>query len=139
TLTGIPRADQARFIAWIDLLEAQASPEALLRLTRAESEQLLAAQLEFDAYCLALIDERRTKPQDDLVSRLVHEAAGEFEDAVLAGLIGDLIFAGNNPMRNGLGMLVLTLARLPEVWERAAAEPAYAAAVVEEVLRLQSP
>ena len=138
-LTGIPDADRQRFIAWIDLLEAQASPEALLRMSRSESEQLLAAQLEFDAYCLGLIRGRRSHPQDDLVSRLVREAEGEFDDGILAGVIGDLIFAGNNPMRNGLGLMVMTLADLPEVWERTASEPEFAGRVVEELLRLESP
>jgi cytochrome P450 len=137
-LTGIPVEDRDRFVAWIDVLEVQLKPQALLGLDRAGSERVVRAYKELTAYTVALVAERRERPRDDLLSRLVPEAEGEFDDAIIAGLVADLIFAGNDTTRNELGLMVLRLADHPDAWERVYAEPEYAASVIEEVLRLDS-
>jgi cytochrome P450 len=137
-LTGIPAEDRDRFVAWIDVLEVQLKPQALLALDRAGSERVVRAYRELTAYTVALVAARRQHPREDLLSRLVREAEGEFDDATIAGLVADLIFAGNDTTRNELGLMVLRLAEHPDAWERVYAEPQYASAVIEEVLRLDS-
>jgi hypothetical protein len=137
-LTGIPASDRDPFVAWIDVLEVQLKLQALMALDRAGSERVVQAYIELSAYTAALVAERRANPRDDLLSRLVEEAAGEFDDAIVAGLVADLIFAGNDTTRNELGLMVLRLSEHPQTWERVYAEPDYASAVIEEVLRLDS-
>ena len=137
-LTGIPANDRDRFVAWIDVLEVQLKPQALAALDRAGSEGVVRAHHELTAYTAALVAERREHPRDDLLSRFVQEADGEFDDAVIAGLVADLIFAGNDTTRNELGLMVMRLAEHPAAWERVYADAEYAPAVIEEVLRLDS-
>ncbi len=138
-LTGIPEDDYERFIAWIDVLEVQLSGPNLTALDQAAADRVLAASRGLRGYCRDLIAERRARPQDDLISRFVHDAEGEVEDAVIVQLIGDLIFAGNDTTRNALGLMVFGLSHHPEIWDSVAADPSLAPAVVEECLRLHSP
>jgi cytochrome P450 len=138
-LTGIPEQDHGRFIGWIDELEVQGSPEELAHIDRARSERVLAADRSLRAYCRELIHARRADPQDDLVSRLANDPESHADDATIEQLLVDLIFAGNDTTRHGLGAMVLMLADCPHAWEAVAADPERAPAVVEEVLRLESP
>lgn len=138
-LTGIPDEDHERFIGWIDELEVQASPEELAHIDRARSERVLAADRSLRAYCRDLVVARRARPQDDLVSRLANDPETHADDATIEQLLVDLIFAGNDTTRNGLGSMVLLLSQHPHAWEAVAADPSRASAVVEEVLRLESP
>ncbi len=138
-LTGIPGEDHQRFIAWIDTLEVQASPEDLRRMSGADSERVLSADRALRAYCRELVLRRRAEPADDLVSRIANDPEERADSATIEQLLVDLIFAGNDTTRNGLGSMVLLLADHPNAWEAVAADPGLAAAVVEEVLRLESP
>lgn len=137
-LTGIPGEDHERFAAWIDVLHSLLSTDDLKRMTREESEALLAAHREMNAYTLALVEARREKPQDDLVSRLTADDAG-LDDATVARLVSDLIFAGNDTTRKALASMVLALSEMPVVWEGVAREPGRGPAVVDETLRLYGP
>lgn len=138
-LTGIPGEDHDMFARWIDVLQVQLSPTGLLTLSGEESERVLETHVALHDYCRALVRERREHPHDDLVSRMAQDGEAEFGDEVIAELVSDLIFAGNDTTRKALGSMVMLLAEEPEVWERVASEPEHATPVVEEVLRLRGP
>lgn len=134
-LTGIPGEDHERFARWMDVLQTQLSPGDLLRMSREESESVLAANRALNAYTKNLVQARREDPKDDLISRLAADEE-RLDDATVARLVGDLIFAGNDTTRKAIAAMVLALTDHPDVWERVAQAPQQAPHVVEEVLRL---
>jgi cytochrome P450 len=138
-LTGIPAEDHETFAGWIEVLQVQLSPADLLKLSREDSERVFETHVSLRDYCRGLVRERRANPRDDLVSRVAHDGDADFGDEVIAALVSDLIFAGNDTTKKALGSMVMLLAEQQETWERVAVEPSYAAPAVEEVLRLQGP
>lgn len=134
-LTGISGEDHERFARWMDVLQAQLSPADLLRMTREESEDVLTANRALNAYTKDLVQSRRADPKDDLISRLAADEE-RLDDATVARLVSDLIFAGNDTTRKAIAAMVLALVEQPGAWERVAEQPGYAPHVVEEVLRL---
>lgn len=101
-LMGIPRADIDRFKQWtveiFTLIGAGvASEEAVLTGHRG----ILAMR----EYCLALIDERRARPRDDVVSALI--ATGTPDDQVtdedVAGMVMTMIAAGHETSTHLIG------------------------------------
>lgn len=138
-LTGIPDGDHEQFAGWIEVLSVQLSGPRLASLDEAGAARVRAVSRELKAYSRDLVAQRRAHPEDDLVSRLVHDAEGNVEDDAVVQLVTDLIFAGNDTTRNALGRMVMELSNCPHAWEAVAADPGLAAATVEEVLRLHSP
>ena len=138
-LTGIPDEDHEQFAGWIETLSVQLSGPRLVALGAEEAVHVRQTGRRLKAYARDLIALRRADPQDDLISRLVHDAEGNVPDGVVIQLITDLIFAGNDTTRNSLGRMVMELAKCPHAWEAVARDPLLAANTVEEVLRLYSP
>jgi cytochrome P450 len=87
------------------------------------------------------LDRRRAEPGEDLLSVLVQPdpEEGALSNAELVWLIRELIVAGNETTTKLITDLVLRLSDLPHEWRRLRDEPARAAVVVEEGLRLASP
>lgn len=87
------------------------------------------------------LDRRRAEPGEDLLSVLVQPdpEEGALTNAELVWLIRELIVAGNETTTKLITDLVLRLSDLPHEWRRLRDEPARAANVVEEGLRLASP
>ena len=138
-LTGIPDEDHERFAGWIETLSVQLSGPRLAGLGAEEAAHVRDTGRQLKAYAADLIAQRRANPQDDLISRLVHDADGHQADGVVIQLITDLIFAGNDTTRNALGRMVMELAKCPHAWEAVARDPSLAANTVEEVLRMFGP
>ena len=93
------------------------------------------------AYLDALLDERRARPREDLLSAL---ATAEVDGAHLTGdeLLGIfqiLLVAGSETTTNLLGNALLCLADHPDALGRLRDEAALLPAVIEEVLRFRSP
>src|SRR5262245_43588886 len=134
-MLGVPVADRERFQVWSDeLLAAQG-----------HSNQAGLAELhpEFGAYIQGLIDERRkaADPPDDIVTRLLQtEIEGErLSDRMVRTQTMFLIVAGNETTRNLIGNCLHRLATSRELYERVRAEPVLLPALIEEVLRYDSP
>jgi cytochrome P450 len=92
-----------------------------------------------------LIAERRAAPREDLISGLVAlgaETAGDdaplSDDEIVASCIL-LLFAGHETTTNHIANGLLSLLEFPEQLEALRAEPALAAAAVEELLRYDGP
>ena len=65
-LLGVPRADRARFQGWSDQL-AQVVFSA--EVAGADADVAITAAEHFTSYFGDLIDERRRRPGDDVISR----------------------------------------------------------------------
>src|SRR5439155_7437367 len=86
-------------------------------------------------------EERRRRPTDDLVSRLVHaEVDGErLNDNEYSNFFELFIFAGNETTRTGISQGILALMAHPEQLDRVAADPSLLPTAVDEILRYGTP
>jgi cytochrome P450 len=96
---------------------------------------------EMAEFFRALIARRRTAPENDLLSQLVHlEDGGDrlSEDELVATCIL-LLFAGHETTTNHIANAMLALLRFPGELAALRAEPALAPRAVEELLRYDGP
>jgi cytochrome P450 len=133
-LMGIPAEDRERFKEWSDVIVSQTR-------TDSTSENHSATNTEMTEYFLALIDQRRSRPGQDLISTLL---AAEIEGQKLTvpellGFCALLLVAGNETTTNLIGNTVLCLAEYPGTMNRLLREPALLPQTIEEVLRFRSP
>jgi cytochrome P450 len=137
-LLGIPSADVPRFRSWADTLAA------FLGSPRPSAELALAAQdtvLETREFIDRLATERRERPADDVVSRLVaarHSGAVLSDDEFHATLIV-LLIGGHRTTSALIGNAVLALLRHPDALNALRLGRAEIVTAVEEFLRYDSP
>ena len=128
-LLGVPFADQENFRAWADgalhMHDPSHARESLERL---------------DSYMGALIDEKRLRPGDDMISDVVAAAGGGrlFERQVTQ-LVVALFLGGHETTVARLGFGALFLLTLDGQRRALQENPALIAQVVEEVLRMAVP
>ena len=133
-LMGIPAEDRNRFKQWSDVIVSQTR-------TGAENVDHRATNREMTEYFLAMIEQRRSRPGNDLISSLL---AAEIEGqklsvAELLGFCSLLLVAGNETTTNLIGNAVLSFTEAPETIGRLAADPSLLPQAIEEVLRYRSP
>ncbi|MGI5336522.1 cytochrome P450 [Streptomyces sp. CA-181903] len=136
-MLGVPHGDLGLFANWSDRLTR--SLDALMfRGDLADRDQ---AQREFAAYFAELIEYRRGRDGEDLLSRLIRvEEDGDrlTEDDLIHTLIL-LLTAGHETIANLIGNMVLALLRHPDQLAALCADPALARGAVEETLRYDPP
>lgn len=136
-MLGVPAADRDLFRDWSrDLagtLELSDSPEVYARGTN--------ATVAFSAYLRDLANERRKKPQDDLMSALVaaEEQGDKLTEAELIATCILLLVAGHETTTNLIGNGMLALLRNPAQLDLLKKNPALIKTAVEELLRYDSP
>ncbi|MER8187502.1 cytochrome P450 [Kitasatospora sp. NPDC094015] len=91
------------------------------------------------AYIAQVVARKRAEPADDLLGRLVAARDdGTLSAAELDSMVFQLLVAGQEPVTNQLGTMLVTLLRHPEQLARLRAEPALLPWAVEELLRHDS-
>lgn len=133
-LMGIPAADRDRFKQWSDVIVSQTRPGA-------DETGHMAAHREMAEYFTGMIEQRRRRPGNDLISALL---AAEIDGQKLSvmellGFCALLLVAGNETTTNLIGNAVLCFTEAPGTAERLIAEPALLPQAIEEVLRYRSP
>lgn len=138
-LLGIPLADHELFKAWSKSLIRSVDPSVLR--TDEENAAIEVATAELDDYCLALLEERRRAPRDDLLSALVTAQDGddELESSEIVGLASLLLVAGHETTVNLVGNGLLALLANPDELRRWISEPGLDANAVDELLRYDPP
>lgn len=133
-LMGIPAADRDRFKQWSDVIVSQTRPGA-------DETGHMAAHREMAEYFTGMIEQRRRRPGNDLISALLAaEIDGQKLSVIeLLGFCALLLVAGNETTTNLIGNAVLCFTELPGTAERLIAEPALLPQAIEEVLRYRSP
>ncbi|MEM1183061.1 MAG: cytochrome P450 [Acidobacteriota bacterium] len=137
-MLGVPLAD-------IDILKKWSDDLAdFLGLAKFERDKVLATQntiIAMGDYFRDLIAEHRRRDRGDLLSQLIaaREAGEVLDDDELVATIIMLVFAGHETTTNLIANAVLTLDRHPHDRRRAVDDPSLLPAVVEEVLRFESP
>lgn len=133
-LLGVPDADHDDFARWNKSLTWVLSVD--LADHRDEAELGMA---QLDGYVERLIEDRRRKPREDMITALVQaeEAGDRLSDWELRSMIGGLLFAGFDTTRNQLGLAMALFADHPNQWRLLASRPELAAQAVEEVMRFE--
>ncbi|UKA72958.1 cytochrome P450 [Arthrobacter sp. FW306-06-A] len=133
-LMGIPGQDRERFKHWSDTIVSQTR-------TGPGTDRQDSTTSDMVEYFLALIDQRRRHPGEDLISSLLSaEIEGQkLSVPELLGFCALLLVAGNETTTNLIGNAVLCLAESPGTLERLLNEPALLPQTLEEVLRFRSP
>lgn len=136
-MLGVEVERQADFKRWSDALVRafNRSPDPAIR---AEIRQSVS---ELRAYVELMIHRRRSEPGDDLITALVQaeEERQMLSPLEILGLVVLLLAAGNETTTNLIGNAVLALHEHPDELAKVRAARASVAALVEEVLRYDSP
>ena len=135
---GVPLSDYELFKSWSDAFVAQLSQMA------SPDEAIEAAQLilDYQHYFAAKIEERRSDPQDDIISDIVHarfENERPLDVAEMLSIIQQLLVAGNETTTHAIAEGILLLLQHPEQHTQLKNDPSLLANFVEEVLRLATP
>lgn len=135
---GVAKADRARFNRWSDAVLARLGEQ----ITEKQDLALIGQYVDSELYFTQLIADRRAQRTDDLLSDLVYaqiESEDPITDEELMSIVSFLPVAGSRTSAGLLGMLMHHLVDNPDDLARARADDAYLDAVIEEVLRTQSP
>ena len=132
------RSDQS-----IEELKQWAEQLATLGPVRPEDNAvkvLEAAIMNQQRVFLEIINERRKKPKDDMVTQLVNaEIDGEkIPDKILVDTIDVVVFSGFHTSIQTLGRIILWLSRHPDYISKLKASPSLIPSFVEEMLRINS-
>lgn len=136
-LLGIPEADRHLLRPWSNeyCLMFELDP------SEASARRSVAAAEAFGAYLHELIAERRSRPQDDLISGLIAVAdeGDQLSERELIGTCVLILNAGHEASVNGAGNGWWTLFRHPDALAALRDTPDLAATAVDELLRFDTP
>ena len=137
-LLGIPPGDRDLFRTWSDRLMSLQVPDFT---DPSLARRVAEAMAEMNAYLREHCAERRTRPRDDLLSRLVHaEVDGaRLEEEQVVNTASLLLLAGHVTTTVLIGNTVLCLAEAPEAERRVRADVSLVPQALEESMRLRSP
>jgi cytochrome P450 len=137
-IVGVPRSDTEKWVRlageWAALIFEPLPLEVQLKF----AESFVA----FPAYNADMITHRRNHPRDDLLSDLVHaqvEGESQLTDWEIVSIVMTLLVAGHNTITDLIGNTLLVLMRFPEYLQALSKNPELAPAIIEEVLRFESP
>jgi cytochrome P450 len=130
-ILGLPREDYRQFQRW--------SIAILSFLTK--QEEAIAASREVTRYVAEILDERRTRRTDDLLSDLAHaEVDGErLSDEEIFSFVRLLLPAGVETTYRSTGNLLLSLLQAPDQLEAVRADRSLIPQVIEESVRFETP
>ena len=130
SLLGVPDEDQETFRHVLDRIFHIEPGVGMV------NEVSMAAGREVHQYLAGLLDERRTSPQDDLLTSLAQAGLSRAASADFANL---LLAAGTETVARLLGWAAVVLAAHPEQQAELAADHALIPNAIEELLRYEAP
>jgi cytochrome P450 len=139
TILGIPRGQWTAFRAVSENFAQIFGPKSVSGMVRLLGSSL-QAYVRIRSYIDAELKRRAAEPADDLLSRLQEGlATGELteHEAFFYALV--LLIAGNETTTNLLGMLLIRLAKDPELFAELQADRSLLRGAVEETARWGSP
>src|SRR5260370_3800954 len=132
-MLGIPEKDGDLFIKWI---------HQILELSIKDESMLAQAVQEMTAYFADHIEERKKRPTDDLISKLMKakDKDGQpLDDSHVLGSLRLILIAGIDTTWSAIGSSLWHLGKTPADRERLIAEPELMPSAIEELLRAYSP
>jgi cytochrome P450 len=130
-MLGVPDADRAKLFDWTNKMADVSLPP----------EQGLLMMQEMAGYLFGLINSRRERPTDDLLSRLIHaEVDGTaLNDIEIVAHFAQLMAGGNETTRNAFAGGLLVLMDNPDQRRVLLDDPGLIGGAVEEILRWHTP
>jgi len=137
-ILGIPKSDWEPLIGRVPAFLNFFSPFLLEDAAREATEE--ACCYYYD-YFGALVDERRGKPGDDIIGRLItaHDDQDSLSHDELIGIMHAFLNAGFETTNSALGSGVFGLLSQGTPWRQLCADPSLAGAALEETLRWEAP
>lgn len=141
---NIPAERQADFRRWTDASTATIGGS----ITAEEHVELARINLELQEFFVEQFEQRRSDPQDDLLTTLLNSHVGaedDGSDAVpldmpeLVRIVQQLLVAGSETTTKLINEIMRLVAEIDGEWDRIRADPGCIPDVVEEGLRLSSP
>lgn len=141
---GVPRDDLSQVKVWSDAVARELSG---LVANSSEQEELSRQAVAFQRYFVSLVADRRRHPRNDVMSDLVTAVWSDphggddhgFDDAEVLAFLQQFLVAGNETTTSAIAALIMRLAAEPELQAEVRDHPEQLEALVEEVLRLDSP
>ncbi|MCV7380315.1 cytochrome [Mycobacterium alsense] len=141
-LLGVPLDDQSRFSHSSAVLAQSLDPFSTITGVPEEvAAERRRASAWLRQYFHALIDRRRSRPGDDLLSGLiaVEESGDQLTEEEIVSTCILLLIAGHETTVNLIGNAILAMLCNPIHWAALAADPGRAPLIVEETLRYDPP
>jgi cytochrome P450 len=139
-LLGVPEADRHKLFRAVEHIFDIPDESDFMAM----SPRRQAAVEEMHEYGIALIDERRRAPRDDMLSAVIHaelpdEDPPRLSEDELSAFFSLLFSAGSETTRNAVAGAMLAFIDAPEQLALLRAEPGLMGAAVEEILRWTTP
>jgi cytochrome P450 len=127
-MLGVPAADLGQFHAWSDTIMGDWQRDA---------DEIMTALAEMYGYFGALIETKRARPADDLMSALIaaHDDADRLSEQELTAMGCILLIGGHETTANQINLSLLLLFDHPGQVARLRADPELIPGAVEELLR----
>lgn len=140
-LLGVPIEDRSRYARWSDVILNMSYTVVGSSEGPAARASFDAVTLEMNEYLTLALAERRSRPKDDLLTRLLHaELDGEhLTQTEILGFFQLLLLAGQETTTNLMNNAMLCFMEHPEQLARLRASPELLPLATEEVLRYRSP
>ena len=142
-MLGVPRRDWRRMFDWTNQIAGASDPE--YQVSGDDSGAQMRSSLEeLFAYFTEMVERRRARPGDDIVSVLANAEWADAEDGrvpafELMSYFALLVVAGNETTRNAASGGLLALIEHPEEMGKLRADPSLASRATEEIVRWTSP
>ena len=141
-LLGVPLDDEPQFSHASGLLAQALDPFVMFTGSASDGlQERLDAGAWLRGYLHGLIERRRSRPGEDLMSGLiaVEESGDQLTEEEIVSTCVLLLVAGHETTVNLIGNAILAMLRQPEQWSALGADPGRASAVIEESLRYDPP
>ncbi len=142
-MLGIPAKNWVEFKNWSDAILAMSYTisDRGTDESRTAMEKFISVTAEMNVYLTNLLQQRRTAPQDDLLTRLLEaEVDGErLTQEQILGFFQLLLLAGSETTTNLINNATLCFTENPDQTDRLRAAPELLPLAIEEVLRYRSP
>jgi cytochrome P450 len=139
TMLGVPKEDRDQIRLWLDLLLERHPGEIAIPKSGYD------ASVNTGLYYYDLVQQRRAKPQDDMISRLIEteiERDGVVEkltDVDITGFATMLGGAGAETVTKLVGNAIVAFADFPDQWRKLRDDRSKIPAAIEELLRYEAP
>lgn len=131
-LIGVPQEDRRKLFDWSNTMMSYDDPDFV------DSPDVAAAEIL--GYAMALADERRKNPKDDIITKLINadvDGHGQLTDDEFGYFFIMLTVAGNETTRNAITHGMNAFFSFPDQWELWKSERP--STMVDEVIRWATP
>jgi cytochrome P450 len=137
-LLGIPETDHERVLDWTQVIRTSGSSGRPPEEDRAAVQE---AQLRLGHYLTDLVQTKRAKPADDMISALIEacDQDGTLFERELVTTTFLLLFAGHQTTADFIGNATVALLTNPDQLELLRDQPELLPAAIEELLRFDGP